>query len=1243
MLNAKRLMSIVLMLAMLLTMTSFPTFAADAVKLTFDSYTTDNDPVSWSKPLSNLFVDDDGVCEFTNTMYTKPLGEGTFNLYLDLTGDTAYNVSKIKMKSAYSNHFSAFALYGSNEAATAEAEWTLLANFTGLEGGKDIIVTREFVHEGGYKYLRFEGYGIGKNGEEVESGKPQYKYILLYGTEYVEGTVYASYTVNYVDEEGNPLADSKTTVGIAGTTVTETALEFEGYQVIGETTASIVLDAEAENEITFTYKKLDTVDYVIEFVDEEGNSIADSITGSDFEGTTITGTAADVLGYELIGEATQSIVLAKDVENKITFVYETLPVVFYDVKYVDENGREIAPTKTAIDVNGAAVTETAVNVAGYIATVAAKELVLDENGINVITFEYVSIPRKESAKIELTGANISWPSMCVDTSVCKDTLDALVDGEIEAISRSEGFMASTHYGNIGDQITIDLGGLYNVDSLKLYWGNRKENWNLVPSGAYTISVAGADGEFGEPIYTFADPGATATPMVVPADRERVDVVDLAGTADFVQYVKITSTNNYTRRLTLREIEISGEESVASNNAATVTVEHYDVDGNKIENDIFTADNLGTTISITPTEIAGYKYVGTADLDVELAEHGKNYVVALEYVAIPNVIGVPAEDANFATNSSNVPFFFSVSTPENVSPADVFAASNWVADNCEITSLSVTANDNPATLVFEWDVVVNVKPNDNTAFSIELDLPAEYELTDKVRFYREATDTLLDSAIAAGENKITLDKTNITIEYNANGDITTKTNDRSLYITVDVQTIIPSELPYMGYDEVVIELTEIVANGDRSRLNLKNFVRLGDQYVGNATLNKTGLERFEATVTLSGVNADGTKTPLKTAKIYSDIVDIAAKFPATKTEAQKIKDYFLPIDLFDQLFDQVHPFDLPDFTDAEWAFYAEVLVARGLDERSATMEIERLRTTIADLQEKAKDPAWVAPDYNEENVYVVGGKIKFKKVDLVDPATNEKVLDDEGNVIQVSKPVFVAEVDDKGNRVKEFDVYDPAHFEKVQNFSSRCWNILKDLHADTFSIELRLLTPSDKGRVEDMGLLIGEKAYVTFRKDVDYDNYINFDAVDNFVLDMKFVGSAGMEYTSKNIHKHYNAVRRVLNDDQLEPFIFRVDWYNWGKNPFKGGLITVVLPEHWVENYGAFNLVSYHMASYKPGEDNDPKMTMMAENININPTTREVSVDVTGGAAKLYESYVVVPTDKLPSELPESIGIYYDAE
>ena len=742
MLNAKRLMAIVLMLAMLLTMASFPAFAGESFKapLTYVSGKVAN--ADHANRKIDKAIDGDPTTHFSSDQYKGSQGSLSTDLIFELPNVSVLDKLVIKWGG---NAWGQMGVDSYNVLVSADnVEYTQILTYTGIYTTPENYAGYEHVDgsKGGAN-LKYNMTETGLNASDVkyiklELRNGQYRPSIFEIEAYVAGDP-VEFTVEYVDEEGNAIAETENKLGADGGTSTVAAKEIFGYELIGEATQSIVLNKDGENKIVFKYKKLATIDYVIEFVDEEGNNIADPVTGFDFEGATITGTALEVLGYELIGEATQTITLTVGGANKITFTYETLPVVFYDVKYVDENGKEIAPTKTDIDVNGAAVTETAVNVAGYICTSSAtKELVLDENGTNVITFEYAPIPRKEVGKLTIDPANIKWPSMCTQAQkendkLCLSDMDAIVDGEIDAISRNEGFMTSTHYGNKGDEITIDLGGLYNVDSLKLYWGNRLETWNLVPSGAYTVSVAGADGEFGEPIYVFTDPGATASPMVVPANRERVDVVDLAGSADFVQYVKITSTNNYGRRLTIREIEVNAEEAIASNSAATVTVEHYDVDGNKIENDIFTADNLGTIINITPTEIAGYKYVGTADLEFELAVHGENYVVELVYQAIPNVVGVPAEEAYFATNSSNVPFFFSVSTPTNASPADVFAVANWVVDNAEVTSVNVTANDNPATLVFEWDVVVNVKPVDNTAFAVELDLPDTYELTDKVRF------------------------------------------------------------------------------------------------------------------------------------------------------------------------------------------------------------------------------------------------------------------------------------------------------------------------------------------------------------------------------------------------------------------------------------------------------------------------------------------------------------------------------
>ena len=203
-------------------------------------------------------------------------------------------------------------------------------------------------------------------------------------------------------------------------------------------------------------------------------------------------------------------------------------------------------------------------------------------------------------------------------------------------------------------------------------------------------------------------------------------------------------------------------------------------------------------------------------------------------------------------------------------------------------------------------------------------------------------------------------------------------------------------------------------------------------------------------------------------------------------------------------------------------------------------------------------------------------------------------------------------------------------------------MLKDFHIESFSLRGKLELPktNEINKYTPEGMI--DDAYVTFRKGVDYD-YSNFTDGDGFMIQVKIIGAQRADYTAWNVNfgKAFNAIRRALKDDQLAPVLFRVDWSEWAKYPFKGGVITVKLTEDWIDNNGIFNLSSYSMKGYSYGQDNTPTLTLVEEDFCVaNPVTREVSVTFKG-AAKLYDSYAIVSTNKLPSELPETIGTYYD--
>lgn len=68
----------------------------------------------------------------------------------------------------------------------------------------------------------------------------------------------ASYTVHYVDTEGNPLAEDKVVTGQeAGMVITETAIAIEGYTPLAPAEQTVELQ-EGSNELTFVYERIAT-------------------------------------------------------------------------------------------------------------------------------------------------------------------------------------------------------------------------------------------------------------------------------------------------------------------------------------------------------------------------------------------------------------------------------------------------------------------------------------------------------------------------------------------------------------------------------------------------------------------------------------------------------------------------------------------------------------------------------------------------------------------------------------------------------------------------------------------------------------------------------------------------------------------------------------------------------------------------------------------------------------------------
>ena len=1190
MLRAKRLMALVLVLVMVLTMASFPVSAADLVPVPANLTL-----VSASEPQSgkggDKIVDGNLTTYYATNGYlgSTQMASSPRSVKVDLGAVSTVAEIKIYWGGSAWGYLpaEAYNVYVSADDSTYDLAFSYegILSEGATYGGK-------FVTEGGSLGAgawRLTATETGLNIENV-----RYIKVEMLGWKYraaireIEVNVLvepAEYTIKYVDEEGTEISDTEVKVAADGSTVNVTAIDIEGYEVVNEAVQSIVLSKEAVNEVTFIYRKLAAVDYTVNYVDEEGNAVADAVVKSSYETLTATEEALEFEGYELIGDATVSIVLDKDATNEITFTYKKLAAVDYTVNYVDEEGNPVVDAVVKSSYDTLTATETAVDVYGYeLVSDKTVSLVLDATVDNVIEFIYKKLPDVEyTVKFVDVAGNEMLPSKTstgvfsyevtevatyikgyyrpAPITITLAESDNVIEFVYEVIpermvNSAESVLVNATVTTTGhdnnkntkpehlidnDNATfsqanwtknpnytaiIDLHGNYDIDNISLLWcGGTTNKWDTTNGGTratkYTIAVS-VDGTEYTTVYTYDN--ATRT-----ESRDNITVSELAATPKGVRYVKINFTEAYlSGRTTLYEVDVNG------------------------------------------------------------------------YATCDRVMDIPEVEL-YADGASafRLPTF-TVMTLDNVDPIATFAPENWALDNCTVEVTTKDVSD-PASIYYTWEIDVKVIPTDATAsVSVNLDLPDSYMMTGGLNYTFAPSDKLFDPAIAAGQNAIEISKYNLVLNYNDDGTLTeesAKVENRALTMAIQVQSIIPDGLPYMGYDDVVIEIKEFKSKGDRARFYFDEFVRSGDYYFASLLVTKSGVDQLEAVIAIYGVGADGTKVELDTRTITSNIITIDAKYPAVKTKAQTVKDYTFPMDVIDQLIEKVHPADLPTYTDDEWAFYEEILVARGWKAENAKTEIERVRKALEDeIAAYYDDPNWVpTKEYAEDTVSIINGYYKSNSSD----------------------------------------------YQRVIRMGTEVWNLMTSLHVESFSVYGPVDRPTGKALQTGFENDVVD-VYLTFREGIDYQYGEKWNTNNGFCIRTKLVG-ASAEYANVTLGTAYNSVRRALNNDQLSPILVRLDWYNWGKNPFEGGVITVTVTDDWAENYGLYNLETYHMSGYKYSEDNDATLELMEDGVCItNPAVKEVSI-VIEGAQKMYDTYVIVGTDKIPSDEPEVNGTYFDVE
>ncbi|MBC1813984.1 LPXTG cell wall anchor domain-containing protein [Listeria booriae] len=177
-------------------------------------------------------------------------------------------------------------------------------------------------------------------------------------------------TVQYLDTEGTSIHDDSVLIGLYTDPYTSAAATIPGYTLKTSPANATGTYSEKAQTVTYVYEKIATGPVTVQYVDEQGASIAPTevLTG-DF-GKTYTSEARHIAGYVLLETPTNATGVFTEQAQTVTYVYHTQTAQPVTVQYVDESGASIAPQETLTGEFGQPYTSKDKKLAGYVLTEA---------------------------------------------------------------------------------------------------------------------------------------------------------------------------------------------------------------------------------------------------------------------------------------------------------------------------------------------------------------------------------------------------------------------------------------------------------------------------------------------------------------------------------------------------------------------------------------------------------------------------------------------------------------------------------------------------------------------------------------------------------------------------------------------------------------------------------------------------------------------------------------------------------
>lgn len=249
---------------------------------------------------------------------------------------------------------------------------------------------------------------------------------------------YADITLNYIDEDGEQLEDSKNYKREIGTTFVSEMPSIEGYQLTSETSEVISegLEVSEDSAVDIEYYATDVVTLTVEHNLEDGTSITDPIvTEYEIDSEYTTNSLEDV-AYKLLETPSNSTGTITE-NTTVTYVYENNEDVFdVNITHTLANGKQVYDPETTTVMAGA-------------------EYDLSSFIKNDSSYSYVEVSSDSSPITGTANENLNI-NLIYESAVCSNlTSTEKTQSEFELTNYSQAESTELEYNQISGNYLID--------------------------------------------------------------------------------------------------------------------------------------------------------------------------------------------------------------------------------------------------------------------------------------------------------------------------------------------------------------------------------------------------------------------------------------------------------------------------------------------------------------------------------------------------------------------------------------------------------------------------------------------------------------------------------------------------------------------------------------------------------------------------------------------------------------------